>query len=123
MNEESRPKWDYQLRIEAFRSLLSGVVQITHHWEMTSADTSRDWAELHTKGGYCYASSGAGDCVWELFQFRHDYKGLLKLTYKGERALALMEKIDAYDRKFDRELAEYKRLKAKFEGVESGDAG
>ncbi len=114
----NRPSWNHKLSEEQVRWLASGVVKITHHWEMTGADTARDWIELHKKDGAkrVFPTGFLND---GLFQFRPNFRELVVPTYQGEMAIRDLDKIDEWEKKNQRDRADYERLKRKFETAPS----
>lgn len=115
---DKRPAWDWSIPIETFEFIAAGVKAITHHWEMTGADTSKDWVVLHTENGDFKASTYPSlhrDGVWKLFEFSPDHRGLLSLTWEGKKAQDRARAIYEFDKENAKEKAEFERLKAKFE--------
>lgn len=115
MTEDVRPKWAHKISEADVRWLATGVTKITHHWEMTGADTSRNWIELHKekqkeKRAFPADFLNAND----YFQFNPNWRELVVPTYYGERALKDLETIDAWEKQNQRDRAELARLKKKF---------
>lgn len=117
---DERPAWKYELSEAEVRWFIDGsITKITHHWEFTDVDKSRDWIELH-KG-----KEGAGKRSFPsnflntngYFEFRPNWRELVEPTYLGKQAIKDLEAIDAWEKKHKRDRAEFERLKAKFEGA------
>ncbi|WP_192246124.1 hypothetical protein [Mesorhizobium silamurunense] len=113
MTDDARPKWKHKISEADVRWLASGVIKITHHWEMTGADTSRNWIELHKeKEKRSFDSSFLNDN--DYFQFKPNWRELVVPTYYGERAIQDLAAIDAWEKKNQHDRAELERLKRKF---------
>jgi hypothetical protein len=110
MGDSARPKWDYKISEERVWRLRGSIKKITHHRELTGADTSRDWLEFHPEDdGKFRAPSG-----WkELFEFRPDHRGLISPNYKGHAACKRLDEIKAWEKQNANDIAELKRLQAK----------
>ena len=110
---DAKPIWSQKMSIEDFYKCSQTIKKVTHHWEMTGVDTSRDWIELHPENGKPFRKP-----AWfeEIFIFRPDHRGLFVMNYNGERARMEYEEIKKWEAKNKKELAEYNRLKAKFGG-------
>lgn len=112
-DDDKRPEWRFEQDMEAVRFLLGNIVKIEHKWEMTSADTSRNWIRLTRKNGVWRDFRDFPD---SLFRFVSDHHAsLIQMTHEGNRARELLDKIDAWDKKHAAERTEYERLKRKFE--------
>lgn len=112
MTEEKRPDWGFPLTEAQVKSLTQMIVKITHHWEFTSADTSRNWIEFHPDKGKPFR---APDGWQKLFEFAANHHNTLIVpNYHGERALKRLEEIKAFETRNAKERAEFERLKAKF---------
>lgn len=112
---DERPKWPHKVPEETARWLLNNTVTtITHHWEFTGPDTSRDWLVLHgEKSKEAFAT-----CFFDLYpyevSFRPDHAGLVQVAPNVRETI---RKIDAWEKAHARERREYERLKRKFEGA------
>jgi len=111
MDDQKRPVWDFPLTELQVKNLNRMITKITHHWEMTGVDTSRNWIEFHPdKGNPFVAPKG-----WTaLFEFAPDHwNTLIRPNYSGERAIKRLDEIKAFEAKNARERADFERLKAK----------
>jgi hypothetical protein len=119
VSEEKRPAWAFDVPLAQFKKINGmSITKIEHMRQMTSADTSESWVVLSGAGG---SVEVRGPAVWKLFRFSPDHWArLIELTYEGERAEKVAAEIKAFDKKHNTELAAYRRLKKKFEGVEDG---
>lgn len=112
MDDQKRPAWDFPLTELQVKSLCQMITKITHHWEFTSADTSRNWIEFHPDKGNPFR---APDGWQKLFEFAaNHHNSLIRPSYHGERAIEKLGEIKAFEAKNARERAEFERLKAKF---------
>lgn len=111
---ETRPKWTHKISEEEARWFFNGfITKITHHWEMTSADTSKDWIVLHKeKSERRFPSSYLNTNGY--FEFKPNWRELVVPTYQGEKARKDIEAIDAWEEKNKRARSEFERLKKKF---------
>ena len=110
MSESTRPIWGQKLTETQVQNLRHAVVRISHHWEMTGCDTSRDWVVFHTQdGGKFVAPDGWKD----LFEFSPDHKGLIIPNYKGREACKVLDKIQAWEKQNANDIAELNRLQQK----------
>jgi hypothetical protein len=110
MDKSARPLWDQKLTESQVWKLRHSIVKITHHWEMTGCDTSRDWFEFHTAdGGKFRAPTGWG----VLFEFSPDHKGLIGPNHKGREACKVLDSIKAWEKQNADDIAELKRLQQK----------
>lgn len=116
-----RPKWDLDSDEKKVRWLLAHpvVTRVESKWEMTSVDTSRSWLELYTPNSPVPLILNPGDGIIDYL--RLDWFGgvavKINSTIEGIWRKRVNE-IDDFDRKHDRELREYRRLKRKFEGID-----
>lgn len=91
------------------------MTRIEYHSEMYDSETSRDWVTLHSdKDDLTVPVNFINQ--WDDLIFNPGYRGLVGFK-PFSRVPELINDIDNFDRKHNRELAEYRRLKAKFEGV------
>jgi hypothetical protein len=110
MSETARPHWGQKLTENQVWKLRGSIVKITHHWEMTGCDTSRDWFEFHTADdGKFRAPSGWDD----MFEFSPDHRGLIGPNYKGREACKALDSIQAWEKQNADDIAELKRLQQK----------
>lgn len=118
-----RPIWDFPEITEARFKLLKEFGCVEKVWSgytMLSEDTSHNWIRVQ---------NGAGNEInlplgWEsVLRFTGDWTnpGMFKLTYLGERMAIRLETIQSFDKAATRDLATYRRLKAKFEGMNVDD--
>jgi hypothetical protein len=105
-----------------FSVLISySIKKITHHWRMTGNDTSENWCELHYDDSNGKSKSMRMPFGFDqYFKFAPDHRSLFSETFNAERARADYDAIVKWEKRNARELAEYKRLKAKFEGGDNG---
>lgn len=120
--DDTRPAWKHEIPEETVRWFYSGgfITKITHHWKMMGADTSEDWIVLHKQ-----SSMDGGKMVerkfpssWlntnGYFEFKPNWRELVVPTYRGRDAIKDIETIDVWEKKNQRERAEFERLKRKF---------
>ena len=112
MINDKRPEWDFPLTEQQVKNLCQMIVKITHHWEMTSADTSRNWIEFHPDKGKPFAAPNGWQKLFEFSATHHNT--LIRPNYHGERAMQRLDEIKAFETKHAKERSEYERLKAKF---------
>ena len=118
MDEDTRPKWDFQNVSESdFRRIynLGMIVSVISKMEMTSADTSREWLEVSNAKGDKAIMPSEWKTVWEFVGFS-SHPGLFRITYMGSFLGNRMAMIDKFDAKHAADRATYDRLKAKFGG-------
>lgn len=111
-----RPAWTCPIDAETFRWLLRRIVAIKYQSRLISADRSEEWLELSTETEtriFPYDFLNRED---RFFEFDARFGGLIRLTYKGEQARKQLEARDKWDKENEKDLADYHRLKAKFEG-------
>lgn len=115
---DERPAWRHTLSETDVRWFAEGsITMISHHWEMTGVDTSRDWIDLHKgKEDETKKRSFASNFLSTngYFEFRPNWRELVTPTYRGEQAIKDLEAIDVWEKKHKRERAEFERLKVKF---------
>lgn len=119
MSEEERPKWPFETSIKTARWLYQNrVTSIVHRWEMTSADTSRDWLELHSDKGSQIDVRTDFFRNNPDFEFKPYHAGLVEQKRQygvGCKNISeFFEKLDAWERKNKQDRLEYERLKKKF---------
>jgi len=117
MENDTRPTWKHSISEDDVRWLSGIITKITHHWRMTSADTSEDWIELHREKDKRrfptrYLNGLVGETSY--FQFAPSHASLVQPTSNGRQAINDLAAIDAWEKKHKRERAEYERLRAKF---------
>lgn len=110
---EERPKWTHQTPEELARWLVGHrITKITHHWEMTGVDTSREWIVLHAENSEKRFPSRFFRENTE-FEFAPDHVGLVQeRPYAGVRKS--IDNIDAWEKANARDRTEFERLKSKF---------
>ena len=115
MSEDVRPVWEHKISEDDARWLLADhVTKITHHWEFTGEDTSRDWIVLHREKGsrkfptmFFYSN--------KYFEFWPYHAGLIQPSrHWGDKLRETIQAIDAWEKKNQRDRSEYERLKRKF---------
>lgn len=113
MTEDARPQWTHQTPEALARWLVSHhVTKITHHWEMTGVDTSRDWITLHSEKEKRDVASSFFLNSRE-FEFSPNHAGLVQeVAYAKVREA--IEKIDKWEKANARDRSEFERLKKKF---------
>ena len=108
--DDQRPKWGFKLTESQVRKLNSTIVKVTHHWEVTGCDTSRDWVTFHGKNSSFEAPQG-----WDkLFSFTPYWAGLIRPNYEGKKAIKKLSEIDSWDKNNSDERKELERLQTKF---------
>lgn len=105
-----RPKWNFSLTIEQVRALNRLIIKVKHHWEFTSADTTRDWITFCTKDDEFVPPVNWTD----LFEFKPYYAGLIQPNWNGRDAIKAVQDIDAFEAAEASDRAELERLKRKF---------
>jgi hypothetical protein len=106
----TRPIWGQKLTESQVWKLRGCIVKITHHWEVTGCDTSRDWVEFHTKDGGKFRAP----CGWkDLFEFSPDHRGLINPNYVGREACKVLDNIRAWEKQNANDIAELNRLQQK----------
>jgi hypothetical protein len=115
----ARPPWRYSSMTEHEFRIICGMGMITSvasKWEMTGADTSREWLEVMNSNGQTYTLPYSWRVALK-FVGNASTPGLFGLTYQGEEMRKTIVEIDAWERKHESERREYERLKRKFEGA------
>lgn len=117
MTDDTRPKWPHETAEELARWLVSNkVTKITHHWEMYDCDKSRDWIVLHSEKNGSRKVSTSFFYNNRDFAFQPDHAGLVAIKQQYPKDVRqTIEELDAWEKKNERDRAEYRRLKAKFE--------
>jgi hypothetical protein len=107
-----RPAWTFKNLPEDLARWIWGnpVTKITHHWQFTGEDTARYWLELHAKNGKRSTPNAA---LPSGVNFAPNHAGLLRLDESVE---SLLRKIEAWEKKHERDIAEYERMKASLFG-------
>jgi hypothetical protein len=116
--DDKRPAWPHKEMTEVdFRAIraMGHIMSVEARWEMTSADTAREWLEVETRSGGTYTLPVGWHRVLK-FVGHASVPGLFALTYEGEQMARTLDKIDAWEKANRDERAAYERLKAKFEG-------
>lgn len=112
MGDEKRPEWDFPLTELQVKNLTQMIVKITHHWEFTDVDRTRNWIEFHPDKGKAFR---APDGWQKLFEFAANHHNTLIVpNYHGDRALKRLDEIKDFEKRNAKERSEYERLKAKF---------
>jgi hypothetical protein len=122
-DEDKRPAWSCQTPEELARWLAGHTItKITHHWEFTSEDTSKEWIELHANEASMgekdkwvsrkVASNFLGTDYHSEFKFSPDHA---RLVQTSDKVRSNIEAIDKWEAKNKRDRAEFDRLKRKFE--------
>jgi len=110
MADNMRPMWDFKLSESKVRKLCGDIKKVTHHWEMTGADTARHWIEFHwADGGKFVAPQGWRD----MFEFAPDERGLIQPNHQGKQAIKVLCAIDDWQKQNAADIAELKRLQEK----------
>lgn len=120
---ESRPVWDFEIAEDTMRWIKDHrVTTLVSRWKMKGVDSSVSWIEMRTNDGETmdvFGSLFSKRSIWHYVELdtlaSHT---ILKLTHFGKRAMERLGEIDEFDERHAAELAEYQRLKAKFEGVD-----
>ena len=115
---DTRPAWPFkEMSEQEFRDIwrMGPIVAVEACWEMTSADTAREWLEVETRSGGTYTLPHGWRHVLN-FVGHSSNPGLFALTYEGERMREALLQIDAWEARHKAERTTYERLKAKFEG-------
>jgi len=81
---------------------------------MTGVDTSEEWVEFHRKDGKNLRVPTRFEVVWPEIKFSPYHAGLIEFSQYPD-AQKTIDIIDAWEKTNSRELAEFKRLKEKFE--------
>jgi hypothetical protein len=114
--DEARPTWPHKEMSETeFRKVaaIGMIVSVKAEWEMTGADTSREWLTATNKAGKAFTlPHGWGKAL--KFVGHASVPGLFGYTYEGERMLKTLVAIDAWEKKHADDRATYERLKSKF---------
>ena len=116
---DNHPEWPHkEMSEQCFRAILrmGHIVQVEARWEMTGADTSREWLEVKTRSGGAYMLPERWQHALK-FVGHSSAPGLFVLTRDGEQMAKTLRLIDAWEKNNEVERAEYERLKAKFEGA------
>jgi hypothetical protein len=110
--DEKRPDWPYKLTEAEVRQLSGCITQISHRWEFTSADTSRNWLEFKADKGKSFVAPHG----WaELFEFApNHHASLIQPNYQGRQALKRLDEIKAFEQRNARDRADFERLRKKF---------
>ena len=123
---DNRPAWPHKVSEDLARWIYGhAVTKITHHWRMTSADTSEDWLELHATEGdkkepvkkMVGTRELLGGSHWHAQDgifFNPDHARLVQVAGKIQETI---RKIDEWERRNEADRAEYDRLKKKFESA------
>lgn len=111
--ETERPKWTHETAEDLARWLVSDfVTKITHHWEMTGPDTSRDWIVLHREKDSRTVPTRFFTNNPD-FEFSPDHACLVR-ERPYSKVRDDIEKIDKWEKANARDRSEFERLKRKF---------
>lgn len=113
---DNRPEWQFKEMPEAFARDIRDfgrVVSVSAKWEMTSADTAREWLEATNQSGAVLILPNGWKAVLA-FAGHSSVPGLFEWTYLGKRMLDRLTEIDGWEAKNARDRSEFERLKAKF---------
>ena len=118
MTDDTRPAWPHKEMTErSFRAIMEmgRITSVQAKWEMTGADTSREWMVVTNVKGQSFRLPD--DWAKSLKFVGHaSVPGLFAFTQSGENMRVTLSKIDAWEVKNAADRADYERLKAKFEG-------
>jgi hypothetical protein len=115
MTDDPRPEWKHKTPEDLARWLAGNhVTKITHHWEMTGPDTSRDWLMLHSKTSERQVATRFFTNNSE-FAFAPDHAQLVS-EQPYAKVRETIKQIDDWEKKNARDRLEYERLKTKFGG-------
>jgi hypothetical protein len=116
LKADGKPAWNFNIPEDTARWVLRNpVTKISHHWEMTSVDTSRDWLVLHSGKRHIEVPTNFLK-LWPELRFEPTYRGQLEFN-PHLRVAETIAAIGKWRNHEARDLAEYARLKAKFEGA------
>ncbi len=110
----ARPAWPFKVPFQFALWLRTGpVTKITHHWKMTGVDTSDNWIELHIgmESRKCPVDI-SGNYSSEV-KFNPDHARLVHLR---DDISARIEEIAKWEKRENRDIAQYKRLRKKLYG-------
>lgn len=112
MEEDKRPEWKHKMTLPMFEKMWNATItKITHHWKQIGCDSGENWIEFHDGKNNFRAPAH-----WEeFFKFAPDHRTLIQPAYNAEYAAKDLEAIKKWEKKHQRELSEYKRLKEKFD--------
>lgn len=113
---DRRPDWPFrEMTEQGFRSMASRgrIESVTAKWEMTGADTSREWLEARSASGETFTMPSGWGYAWQFVGYSSN-PGLFQLTNLGKRMVERLNEIDKWEAANARERAEYERLKTKF---------
>lgn len=113
MRDDKRPAWPHKTPESLARWLLGGVKRIEYGWEMTGSDTSRDWLDLTNDKGDTRRVEANLFGSWGEFIFAPSSRGLIAERPSG-KVWDTVRALDAWDKRHKAEVAEFKRLRAKF---------
>lgn len=111
---DTRPVWRHKMTEKDVAWFNASITKITHHWEMTDVDKSRDWIELHREDKVKRSVPVDFFRKNSYFEFCPDHRSLVTPTYEGREAIKDLAAIDAWEKRHAAERAEYERLKEKF---------
>jgi len=113
---DTRPAWPHkEMSEQEFRDIwcMGPIVAVEARWEMTSADTAREWMEVETRSGGTYTLPPDWHRALK-FVGHSSNPGLFALTYEGQRMRDTLHQIDEWEARHKAERATYERLKVKF---------
>jgi hypothetical protein len=115
MTDDTRPAWDFPMTEAQFRQVYrhGRIVTVSSKWEMTGADTSREWLEVTNSDGKIITMPPNWKQAFD-FAGHSTNPGLFRLTYEGERMRDRLQAIDSWEAKNAADRAAYERLRAKF---------
>lgn len=115
--DNQRPVWAHKRISEAeFRRMwqFGMIITVSAKWEMTGADTTREWLEATNRSGDTMVMPRDWSAAWQ-FSGHASVPGLFGLTYDGDRMRETLEAIDKWEADNARDRAEFERLRKKFE--------
>lgn len=112
MTSATRPVWDFKYPEDDARWLLSRrIVRIEAQTDMGHDYQTESWVDLYDGSGEKRKFSAFP----EYMVFRPGFGELLARSHIAERMRTAIAEADVWDKANAKELAEYERLKAKFE--------
>lgn len=117
MSKMSASKWPYAMSMDQFERLDVNMVKVsckTSLYECDQAESWISWIELISYTGKIHKVKNIQAFV-ELFEFDPGWDSLFRLTVRGVQAREALQNQREYEREHADELAEYTRLKEKYD--------
>ena len=122
-SDKACSKWNHPFPMDKFERLRGTITRVSHGWGMTGTDTSTHWLAIILNRGERTSAIKIDQheigAFLDLFEFRVDHCSMMCYTRKGVEMQRLAQDIKEFKQKHNSELATYRRLKKKFEGIDT----